>query len=64
MVRMSAHFQLARDEHKPLQVLVKADKEVPYEKVVDLMSVLQKSGAEQVGLLTAPIETDTDGALA
>lgn len=55
MTRMSAHIQLARQEQKKIQVLVRADKNIVYERVVELMTVLQKSGAKQIGLLTDPL---------
>ena len=37
-----------------LQVVVRGDGEVKYQKVIELMSVLQASGAEDVGLITQP----------
>ncbi len=35
-------------------VLVQGDKEVPYGKVIELMSALQRSGVVNVGLVTEP----------
>ena len=44
--------------HQPnLPVLVKGDKDVPYGDVVVVMSLLQKSGAPSVGLMTDAPET-------
>lgn len=44
-------------KYKPeTPVLVNGDADVPYEKVVQLMSLLQTAGAPSVGLLTKPIE--------
>ena len=37
-----------------LQVVVRGDGNVKYQKVMELMSVLQASGAEDVGLITQP----------
>ena len=37
-----------------IQVVVRGDSEVKYEKVMDLMSILQSAGAEGVGLITKP----------
>ena len=37
-----------------LQVVVRGDGGVKYQKVMELMSVLQNSGAEDVGLITQP----------
>ncbi len=43
--------------HRPnMQVLVKGDRSVPYGDVVLAMALLQKSGAESVGLITDPPE--------
>ena len=40
-----------------LQVVVRGDSNVKYQKVMELMSVLQTSGAEEVGLITqAPLK--------
>ena len=40
-----------------LQVVVRGDGNVQYQKVMELMSILQASGAEEVGLITkAPIK--------
>ena len=40
-------------------VLVKADRAVPYGIVVEGMVLLQESGAEKVGFITDPRDTDT-----
>ena len=39
-------------------VLVKADRSVPYGSVVEGMVLLQQSGAEKVGFITDPLETN------
>ena len=40
-----------------LQVVVRGDGNVKYQKVMELMSILQASGAEEVGLITqAPLK--------
>jgi biopolymer transport protein TolR len=39
-------------------VLVKADRSVPYGSVVEGMVLLQESGAEKVGFITDPRETE------
>lgn len=40
-------------KHRPgTPVVVKGDREVPYEKVVRVMTLLQKAGAPSVGLMT------------
>ena len=47
---------LRREPQTP--VLVKADRTVPYGSVVEGMVLLQQSGAEKVGFITDPLETD------
>ena len=39
------------------QVLVKADRRVPYGNVVGAMVLLQKAGADKVGFVTDPLDT-------
>jgi biopolymer transport protein TolR len=39
------------------QVLVKADRAVPYGNVVGAMVVLQRAGADKVGFVTDPLDT-------
>ncbi len=46
--------QLRVDPEVP--VIVKADRKIPYENVVDLMVLLQRAGAPSVGLMTDPKE--------
>ena len=41
--------------HQPgTQVLVRGDRDVPYGRVVEAMSLLQRAGAPSVGLITEP----------
>lgn len=47
---------LRREPKTP--VLVKADQSVPYGRVVTGMVLLQEAGAERVGFITNPAETD------
>ena len=49
---------LRRDAETP--VLVKADQNVPYGRVVSAMVLLQQAGATKVGFLTDPLETPGD----
>ncbi|MGH8265413.1 MAG: ExbD/TolR family protein, partial [Steroidobacteraceae bacterium] len=46
---------MRRDPQAP--VLVRADENVPYGRVVSAMVLLQKAGAEKVGFLTDPPES-------
>lgn len=50
---------LRREPETP--VLVKADRSVPYGSVVEGMVLLQESGAEKIGFITDPRETDNRG---
>lgn len=53
-VRVAAELELARQNGKPRDVLVKGDKDVDYGKVMQAMVLLQQAGAEAVGLITTP----------
>jgi biopolymer transport protein TolR len=46
---------LGRDAQTP--VLLKADRSVPYGRVVALMSLLDQAGAAKLGFLTDPVST-------
>jgi len=51
------HKSAAIIKHNPgIPVLVKGDKSVVYQRVVDAMVILQDAGAPSVGLITQPIE--------
>ncbi|HLS82354.1 MAG TPA: protein TolR [Steroidobacter sp.] len=50
---------LRREPRTP--VLVKADRNVPYGRVVSGMVLLQEAGAEKVGFITDPAETPRRG---
>ena len=39
-----------------IAVYVRADKTIPYGEVIEVMTVLQRAGAESVGLVTDPVE--------
>ena len=44
------------NSNQDLQVFVRGDSEARYKKVMELMSLLQKAGAKDVGLITQPPE--------
>jgi len=46
--------QLQKNENTP--VVVKGDGQVPYNKVIQLMVLLQQAGVQSVGLMTDPVE--------
>jgi biopolymer transport protein TolR len=54
-----ASIVLRRKPETP--VLVKADQQVPYGRVVDAMVLLQEAGAQKVGFLTEPPDTARRG---
>ena len=39
-------------------VLIEADTEVPYGKVIEVMASIQEAGIEKVGMVTRPVEKD------
>ena len=60
MIKVAAELAIAKQNSEKLNVLVKGDKGVPYGKVVEAMSLLKQSGAEQVGLITDSINVDSE----
>lgn len=53
-IRVAAELELAKQSGKQQDVLVKGDKDVDYGKVMQAMVLLQRAGAEAVGLITSP----------
>ena len=51
---ISLHVDKILKANPSLQVIVRGNGNVKYQKVMELMSVLQASGAEEVGLITQP----------
>ena len=51
---------MRREPGRP--VLVKADRAVPYGRVVEGMVLLQQAGARKVGFVTQPVQSDVRGA--
>ncbi|OGT53641.1 MAG: protein TolR [Gammaproteobacteria bacterium RIFCSPHIGHO2_12_FULL_41_15] len=54
MTEVAATLQLAQRRHIQRQIYVKGDGSASYSEVVNAMALLQKAGADQVGLLTQP----------
>lgn len=52
MTQVSAQLTLAKERHQEKPVYVKGDRHADYGKVVQAMVLLQKAGAENVGLVT------------
>ena len=57
-----ASAAMRREPGRP--VLVKADKAVPYGRVVEGMVLLQQAGARKVGFVTQPVGADARGKVA
>jgi len=49
--------QILLERNPATQVLVKADRAVPYGNVIGAMVLLQRAGAEKVGFVTDPLDT-------
>jgi len=59
MSQTAAYLQIAKQQHKQRGVYVKGDSHVNYGKVVQAMVLLQRAGAQDVGLITQPLPTKT-----
>jgi len=55
---VSAKLQAIQNQHETVSVLVKGDQAVDYGKVVQAMVLLQKAGANRIGLITTPGKDD------
>lgn len=53
--RVAAEIQIAKRTGKERYVYVRGDKKVDYGKIVRAMVILQKAGADNVGLMTEPV---------
>jgi len=54
MTEISARLQIAKEKHEVKYIFVKGDRDVNYGKVMQVMTLLQKAGADNVGLITEP----------
>ena len=54
MSQVSAYLMLAKQHNETRPVYVKGDRDVNYGSVVQAMVLLQKAGADNVGLITEP----------
>ena len=57
--RIAAEVILDKEQHITRPILIKGDKSVDYGKVVQAMVLLQKSGVQNVGLMTDPGQMQT-----
>ena len=55
--RIAAQVVLDKQEHIHRPILIKGDDKVNYGKVVQAMVLLQRAGVANVGLMTAPLQT-------
>lgn len=55
-VQVAAQLEVAKQKKQLRDVYVKGDRAVDYGKVVEAMVMLQKAGAENVGLITQPVD--------
>jgi biopolymer transport protein TolR len=54
MSQVSAYLMLAKQHNEIRPVYVKGDRDVNYGRVMQAMVLLQKAGADNVGLITEP----------
>jgi len=55
MTGVAAQLKIAKKKHEKRHIYVKGDRNVDYGKVVKVMVLLQKAGAEDIGLVTEPV---------
>ena len=58
MSSVNTQLSKAKQKHQTLDVYVKGDKDAAYGTVVQAMVLLQKAGANNVGLITDDVKTD------
>ena len=64
MTRVTASLTLAKQRHQSRDIYVKGDRDVNYGKVIEAMVLLQRAGADTVGLMTqSPSATPARSAL-
>lgn len=56
MVQVAAQLAVAKQKNQTREVYVKGDRAVSYGKVVEAMTMLQKAGVSNVGLITQPVD--------
>jgi len=54
MTQVAARLSIAKEKHEEKPIYVKGDRHVDYGKVMQAMILLQKAGADHVGLITDP----------
>ena len=64
-VQLERKLKLLKEEHADVSVYLRADREVPYGVVVQVMDSVKKAGIEKLGMVTDPTgpERVTDAAL-
>jgi len=54
MVELERKLQVLKEEHKDVSVYLRADRDVPYGVVVQVMDGVKKAGIEKLGMVTDP----------
>ncbi|MFW0039671.1 MAG: protein TolR [Coxiella endosymbiont of Dermacentor silvarum] len=57
IIRIATALKLAKQNHQKRKIYVKGDQKVGYGKVVQVMVLLQRAGADSVGLITQTSST-------
>jgi len=57
MTQVAARLSIAKEKHEKKTIYVKGDRGVDYGIVVHAMALLQKAGAQHIGLITQEINT-------
>ena len=54
MIELERKLQVLKEEHKDVSVYLRADRDVPYGVVVQVMDGVKKAGIEKLGMVTDP----------
>ena len=55
MVQLERKLRVLKEEHADVSVYLRADREIPYGVVVQVMDSVKKAGIEKLGMVTEPI---------
>lgn len=56
MTQVAAHLSIAKEQHHQAPIYVKGDRNIDYGKVIYAMRLLQKAGAQHIGLVTQRLD--------
>lgn len=54
MVQLEQKLRVLKEEHKDVSIYLRADRDVPYGVVVQVMDGVKKAGIEKLGMVTDP----------